>query len=89
MRDALARRNYVLQQMAENGYILPADVLLDLHERCAVRKRADRGIAHFDANVLRDGFGERTVGRAAKNFHRRSVVSGKINATILWWRQDC
>ena len=50
-------------------HILPAHILLDLDERFAVRKGADRAFGQLQADGGDDAPGQRQIGRAGKNFH--------------------
>ena len=42
-------------------HILAPDVLLDFHERLAVREGCDRAFAQFDADVIANSLGQRRV----------------------------
>jgi hypothetical protein len=51
--------------------ILAADILLDLHERLAIRERADSAMTEFDADGFADRLGQGLIGCPAKNLHAR------------------
>jgi hypothetical protein len=57
--------------------ILPADVLLDLHERFAIGKRFDGRFADLGADVSANGLGQGPVRRAGKNLHNEFIITLK------------
>jgi hypothetical protein len=63
--------------------ILAAHVLVNFDKGFAVGKGTHGAFANFHAASFGDRFSQGAVGRAAKNFHRRSVFRGKIKATVL------
>ena len=62
--------------------IFPTDVFVDFHEGLAIRKGRDGTFAEFEPDRRADRFGQREIGRATKDFHRRKALLGKIKTTV-------
>src|SRR5215218_7781443 len=71
-------------------HILAADILFDFDECFAIGERTEGALADRNADVICDRFGERAIRRAAKNFHRRSILSlREKNAASFGGARDC
>ena len=65
----------------DNEDIFAAHIFLDFYERLAVGKRLNGRFPQFNSDISADGLGQRSVGGAAKNLHKISVLSLKQKPT--------